>query len=118
MPFQVSYEHNKDYVIARVAGEAPVEAFLAMLQDVGAESVTWQASAVMVDLRGVETRYSFTEQLRIGEAVARNLRHLRRAAALVPAERITRVGEKAANHLGATVRVFSSEAEALDWIRN
>jgi hypothetical protein len=116
MAFDVRYEYSDACVIARVQGEATIDEFLAMLQEIGADSVTWQASAVLVDLRSVAARYSFTEQLRIGEAVARNLRHLRRSAALVLPERITRVGEKAANHMGATVRVFGSESEALQWL--
>lgn len=116
MGFDVRYKHHSAYVLATVTGAPTIEEFLSMLQELGADSVAWDASAVLVDLRGVTAPYTFTEQLRIGEAVGRNLRHLRRSAALVPPERITRVGEKAANHTGATVRVFSDEAEALEWL--
>lgn len=116
MAFDVRYKHHSAYVLATVTGTPTIEEFLSMLQELGADSVAWEANAVIVDLRGVSTPYSFTEQLRIGEAVGRNLRHLRKGAAVVPPERITRVGEKAANHTGATVRVFATEAEALDWL--
>ena len=117
MPYEVRYEQAGDLVIIRLAGEPGIDEFLQFLQQLGADSVGWTATAALVDLRGVKSPYSFTEQLRIGEAVGRNLKHLRRVAAVVPPERITRVGEKAARHTGATVNVFAVEQEAVDWLR-
>ena len=117
MAFEVRYRHEQDHVVVTLSGLPTVEEFLAAMQEVGADSVVWPQSLVVVDLRGVATPYSFTEQLRIGESVGRNFAHLRRIAAVVPAERITRVGEKAANKLGARAQVFASEAEALAWLR-
>jgi hypothetical protein len=117
MPFEVRYRHAKDHVIVVFTGTPTLAEFLAVLQEVGADSVAWPGSLVAVDLRGVTTPYSFTEQLQIGEAVARNFAHLRRIAAVVPPERVTRVGEKAANRLGTSTRVFSEEEDALAWLR-
>jgi len=118
MPFEVRYRHADDHVLVIFSGTPTLDEFLSVLQEVGADSVVWPTSLVAVDLRGVSTPYSFTEQLQIGEAVARNFGHLRRIAAVVPPERITRVGEKAANRLGARTRVFADEQEAVDWLRN
>lgn len=117
MPLAVRYIRYPDYVMVQPEGEATLEEFLAMLQRLGADSVGWTQDAVIVDLRGLTTEYSFTEQLRIGEAVGRNLSHLRKAAAVVQAHRITRVGEKAAKHTGATALVFADEQEAVQWLR-
>lgn len=116
MSFVVTCKQNEGYVLATIAGTPSLDDFLGIVQQLGADSVKWAATAVLVDLRGVVTPYSFTEQLRIGVAVGRNFAHLRRSAAVVPPERITRVGEKAANYTGATVRVFASEEEAVDWL--
>ncbi|HUR89710.1 MAG TPA: hypothetical protein VMZ74_11535 [Ramlibacter sp.] len=118
MPYQVKYRPQHDYVFAEIVGEPSIDEFLAALQEIGAASVAWTQRCVVVDLRPVRREYSFTEQLRIGQAVARNFGHLEKAAAIVQAERITRVGEKAAHHSGAKeVSVFTSEADAADWIR-
>jgi hypothetical protein len=111
----MKYEHREGYVMVTITGAPTIEQFLGLLQRAGADSVGWAASAVLVDLRGVTPVYSFTEQLRIGQTVAMNLGHLRKVAAVVPPERITRVGEKAARHSGATVQVFAEEAEAERW---
>lgn len=98
------------------SGDPGIEEFLAALQQVGADSVAWPQSRVLVDLRGLHNPFSFTEQIRIGEAVGRNFGHLRRAAALVPPERLTNVGVKAANRAGARAAAFASEAETLTWL--
>ena len=45
------------------------------------------------------------------------VRYRPRIAAVVPPERVTRIGERAANRLGATTCVFSGEEEALAWLR-
>jgi hypothetical protein len=117
MALEVRYRHHADHVVVTCSGTATVEEFLSTLQEVGADSVAWGPSLVMVDLRPVQTVYSFTEQLRIGQAVARNFAHLHRIAAVVPAQRITRVGVKVANRLGTPTGVFPTEQEALAWLR-
>jgi hypothetical protein len=38
-------------------------------------------------------------------------------ASLVPTERVTRVGERAAQRDGANVRVFDDEPAAVAWLR-
>lgn len=117
MALEVAYRHGKDHVVVSFRGTGSVDEFLAALQQVGAQSVGWAQSLVAVDLLGVTSEYAFTEQLRIGEAVGRNFGHLRRVAAIVPAQRITRVGEKVANRIGTRTLVFASEAEAVTWLR-
>ncbi len=116
MPYHCEFTEEAGLVRARIAGEGGVDEFVAALRRLGAQSVGWKSSLLLVDLRGVETVYSFTDQLTIGKAVGVNFRHLRRHAAIVRPERITRVGEKAAQHEGSQVQVFASEAEALQWL--
>jgi len=105
-----------EVVRAAIAGSGDCDEFIRAVRELGARSVEWTSSKLLVDLRGVETAYTFTEQLRIGQAVGVNLRHLRKHAAIVRPERITHVGEKAAQHQGSAVRVFGNEADALAWL--
>ena len=117
MPYQLKYRPERDYVMAAMEGDPDIEGFLEALREIGAASVSWSQRSVVVDLRGVTPVYTFTEQMRIGQAVAWNFAHLHKAAAVVQPERITRVGEKAAHHSGLQkVKVFASEDEAAAWI--
>ena len=85
-----------------------------MIHLLGVESVTWPAPRILVDLRGVGTPFTRPEQFRIGEAAAASLSHMEKIASLVPAERVTRVSEKAARRNGANVSVFDDEQAALE----
>jgi len=119
MPVDIKYRFEAEYVVASMAGDPTIDEFVAALQEIGGASVRWDQRCVIVDLTGVQRKYSFTEQLVIGQAAALNFGHLRKAAAVVPPERITRVGEKAAHHSGARqISVFASEQEAADWFRS
>ena len=116
MGLRFSVQDNADPVRAAIEGDGDADEFIGLLRELGGRSVGWPSARLLVDLRGVQTLYSFTDQLRIGEAVGVNFRHLRKHAAVVRPDRITRVGEKAAQHQGTRVRVFASEHEALAWL--
>jgi hypothetical protein len=116
MPYRYRIDQASEHVHAAIEGDGNVDEFISAIRQIGAESVNWTSSRLLVDLRGVETVFTFTEQLRIGQAVGVNLRHLKKHAAIVKPERITRVGEKAAQHQGGVVQVFDTESQALEWL--
>jgi hypothetical protein len=117
MPVEVHYEAQGDHVAVRVAGSPTLGEFLGVLRQLGADSAAWPQKLVLIDLRAVLPRYSFTEQFTIGEEVGRALQHLQRFASVVPPDRITHVSEKAARHRGVDVRVFIDEGQAVAWLR-
>jgi hypothetical protein len=53
---------------------------------------------------------------RIGEAAAKQLKHVERLASIVPADQITRTSEKVAVKQGLQLRVFTSMTEAIRWL--
>jgi hypothetical protein len=116
MPFKYEVDEGADLVRVAIAGNGDANSFIATLRSLGAESVRWKAHYLLVDLTGVEAAFAFTEQIRIGQAVAVNFKHLKKHAAIVRPERITHVGEKAAQHHGTAVRVFPTEADAIQWL--
>jgi hypothetical protein len=116
MSLRFTPEHRDGYSVVRVEGEPSLGEFLSFLHLVGVETAEWPVKRVMFDLRGVRTLTTFTEHYAVGEETARQLRHLHRIASVVPADRITRASEKTAQRAGVNVRVFTSEAEAIDWL--
>jgi hypothetical protein len=81
------------------------------------DSGEWEPEVLLLDMRQVETVFTREQQFRLGQEAALSLAHLRKVATLVPAERITRVSEKAARRNGTNVRVFGDEQAALAWLR-
>jgi hypothetical protein len=116
MSLHHTVEQRTRYVVVRVDGEPTLDEFLAFVQRLAAESHQWPVDRALVDMRGVRTLKAFTEHYAVGEAVGRELRHLRRIASVVPADRITRASEKTAQQAGVNLRVFIDEQEALAWL--
>jgi hypothetical protein len=100
----------------RADGEPTLAEFLGFVEMLGVASRQWPVPRLLVDLRGIRTLTSFTEHYAVGEAVGRHMGHMRQIASLVPADRITRASEKTAQRAGVNMAVFTSEAEALQWL--
>ena len=116
MGLTYTVEHRGDYSVVRVEGEPTLDEFLAFVKAVGEQSRGWPAPRALVDLRSIRSLKSFTEHYAIGEAVGRELGHLRKVASVVPADRITRASEKRAQHAGVNLTVFTAEREAMEWL--
>jgi len=113
---KVTVQHFDGYNAVRVSGAPTLDEFMDFIRRIAEESRAWPQQLLLVDLRAVTTIRSFTEQFSIGEAAGRQLKHLRRIASVVPQDRITRTSEKAARHTGIELKVFTSEAEAVQWL--
>jgi hypothetical protein len=116
MSFDLAIDRTAQYVRVTVTGRPSLGQMLSLIHLLGVESETWQDDKVLVDLRGVSTPFEPVEQFRIGEEAAASLSHMERIASLVPADRVTRVSEKAARRNGTNVRVFDDEAAAVAWL--
>ena len=112
----VTYFDGVSYLRAQINGSPSLEEFLALLRQIGGDSAGWSRKLVLLDLQAVGKVYTFTEQFALGVEVANCMTHLQKLASVVPPDRITRVSEKAAIHSGANVRVFTSEAAAMQWL--
>jgi hypothetical protein len=116
MGLDYTVEQRAGCAVVRAGGEPTLGEFIAFLQAVGADSARWTGDCVLFDLRGIRTLTSFTEHYAVGQEIGRQLRHLRRIASVVPADRITRASEKTARQSGVNLRVFTDEGEAMAWL--
>ncbi len=114
---EYTIEQRESYAVVRVDGEPTLDEVLGFVQAIGSQSRDWPVPCALVDLRAVRSLKTFTEHYAIGEAVGRELLHLRKVASVVPADRITRASEKRAQHAGVNLTVFTSEGDAMAWLR-
>lgn len=114
MGVSLAWERRTGYTVVRVVGDPQLETIVSALDVIAVESAT--ASQLLVDLRGVSTLHSFTDQYTLGQAAAKKLAHLRKVASLVPVGRLTRNSERPARQEGLNLRVFEAEDEALTWL--
>jgi hypothetical protein len=116
MSFDLAIRREPRYIRVAVTGEPSIGQLLSLIHLLGVESETWEQDKVLVDLRAVSTEFTREDQFRIGEEAAASLSHMDRIASLVPAEKITRVSEKAARRNGVNVCVFHDEQAAVAWL--
>jgi hypothetical protein len=116
MDFDVVIDKKARYVRVAVTGSPSIGQLLSLIHLLGVESETWTQSAALVDMRGIDTKFTEREQFRIGEEAACSLNHLDKIASVVPRERITRISQKAARRNGTNVFVFDREEEAVAWV--
>ncbi len=116
MPLQVRVQRLPEFTSVKVSGPATLPEFVAFIAEFGAESHRHGDKRVLVDLLEVQNRFRFTDHFQIGEAAARELKHLERLASIVPASQITRTSEKVAVKHGLQLRVFTSMTEAIRWL--
>jgi hypothetical protein len=116
MPLQIKIRRLGEFTSVKISGPATLEGFLAFIAEVGDETYRHGDKRVLVDLLDVENDFKFTDHFQIGEAAARELKHLDRLASVVPASQITRTSEKVALKQGLQLRVFTSMSEAIHWL--
>jgi hypothetical protein len=116
MSLDIAWEHHARYGVLRLSGSPTLGQFLSCLEIIAVETTAWDHGNLLVDLLGIRTLTSFTDQFAIGEQSALKLAHLRKVASVVPPGRLTRNSERPARSKGLDLRVFTSEAEALDWL--
>lgn len=116
MSFDVAIDREAHHIRVTVTGTPSIGQLLSLIHLLGVESEAWEEDRALVDLRGVATPFTQMEQFRIGEEAAASLSHMRKIASVVPAERLTRISERAARRNGTNVCVFDDERAALAWL--
>ena len=113
---RVRVQRLPEFTSAKVSGPATLADFVAFIAEFGAETHRHGDKRVLVDLLEVQNEFKFTDHFQIGEAAARELKHLERLASVVPAGQITHTSEKVAVKQGLRLRVFTSMSEAIRWL--
>lgn len=116
MPLQMKIRRLPEFTSVKIAGRAVLADFFGFIAEFGEESRRHGDKRVLVDLLEVENEFKFTDHFQIGEAAAKQLKHLERLASIVPADQITRTSEKVAIKQGLQLRVFTSMTEAVRWL--
>jgi hypothetical protein len=116
MPLQVRVQRVPEFTSVKVSGPATLPEFLAFIAEFGGDTYRHGDRRVLADLLEVQNKFKFTDHFQIGEAAAKELKHLERLASVVPANQITRTSEKVAVKQGLQLRVFTSMSDAISWL--
>jgi len=117
MPFVVTVERTPHYMRFNVTGSASLKNYFDLIETAAKETLANRDELLMVDIRRVAGRLSFTDQFFIGEVVAQKLTHVRKVANLVASDPDSYNSEKVATRKGVNLRSFDSEQQAIAWLR-
>jgi hypothetical protein len=105
-------------LFAPAPADAPLRWLLAAIDELAKSTKGRPAPDILVDLRAVSPVPGMVEQTIIGEHLAQQLVHARRVATLVAEGTKTGYSERVARRLGLELKVFTSEPEAVEWLKS
>ena len=117
MNYKVRIREEADHTRMTITGQPTIDELLSLFHVIGVQSEDWSPDVLLLDLRGVTSRYPQEQEFRVGQEIVTSLSHMKRIASVVPTDRITRLAERAARRSVVSIRVFDDEALALDWLR-
>jgi hypothetical protein len=116
MQLGIRVSHLEGFMSAKVSGEASLDNFGRMIDDLSDESMRMNATRLLIDLRQVHERFKLAEHMTVSERAVSHLCHLEKVASVVPEGRRKGTSEQAARTRGVALRVFTSEDEAIAWL--
>ena len=117
MALAVEIDNGDDFMTAKVTGEASLAERFDVMDLPSDASLRLGTKRMLADLRQVKEDFKFTEHMSIGERPSAIPGHLQKVASIVPEDRRRGTSEQVAKRRGFCLRVFTSESEAVQWLR-
>lgn len=116
MSIEIETTVEPDFVRITVTGEYSFSKLFDFVDYVRAESDKNGRSRALIDCRQMAGMMTEIERFEGGQRIAEIFGGHLKAALMMPANGITKLGELAARNRGAKFLVTPSETEALDWL--
>ena len=116
MSFEVVTAVNPKYVRVTASGEYSLERVFGFIDRVRSEADKAARKLVLIDSRSVAGNMTDADRFFAGCRVAETFGAKLKAAVLMPAEKITKLGESVAVSRGARLLITDSEDEAIEWL--
>ena len=116
MTATVHYVHGPQFSVVEVTSLAFLENAEPVLREVAQHTREHQDRRLLINLLDVVGTFGPEEQRTIGLLAFQYLAHLEKVASLVQPDKITRQSEAAAQAQGLQLRVFTTLADAIEWL--
>src|SRR5258708_29285159 len=116
MCFEVMTAVEPDYVRLTATGKYSLECIFGFIDQVKSEADKADRKLILIDSRDVEGNMTDAERFFAGRRLAESFGPRLKTAVLMPAHKITKLGEAVAVSRGARLLVTDSEEEALAWL--
>lgn len=116
MPFAILRESTPEFTRYTVSGSPSIKNYFDLIDGAARESAAGHEKLLLVDLRAVGGRLSFTDQFFIGDVIGDKLTHVQKLAVLVAEDPDSYNSPKVAQRKGVNIQAFASEEEAVAWL--
>ena len=116
MDFEVVTAVESDYVRFTAKGRYSLESVFNFLEVVKTEADRLARKLILIDSRDIEGNMSEADRFFAGRRLAEAFGPRLKTAVVMPAYKITKLGEAVAVSRGARLLVTDSEQEALTWL--
>jgi hypothetical protein len=110
------YTHGPGFSVVEITALAFLEDAEPALREMAERTRVYGDRRLLINLMDVVGTFGPEQQRDIGLLAHRYLGHLQKVASLVPPEKVTHVSEAAARSHGLELRVFTTLADAVDWL--
>ncbi|MGV3573162.1 MAG: hypothetical protein ACO1PB_21420 [Ramlibacter sp.] len=114
--FTITVRDGTPYLLVEAAGPATLVELCAYMDFVAGLARGRRCRKVVMDLLGVDIRFSFTDHLTLGAHAAHALQDLEQVASVVNPKYRTGTSEKAAQKSGLRLRTFTRLDEGVAWV--
>ena len=105
-----------EYLRVTTIGKYAFDELFDFLERVKMESIKVGRDRILIDSRLLEGSMTEAERFQAGQKVAELFGSIFKVVVIMPADRITRLGELAAVNRGARFLLSTSEDEAVNWL--
>jgi hypothetical protein len=116
MSLDVETTVEPEFVRITVKGEYSFDHLFGFINFVRSETFNNNRKRALIDCREMGGKMTEVERFEGGQAIAEVFGSRLKAALVMPAEGITKLGELTARNRGANLLVTSAEDEALEWL--
>jgi len=114
--FDVTVLDEQEFLRVTTMGQYSLAGLFEMLTSASAEAKRLEKTRVLIDSRLLEGNMTEAERFEGGQKIAKLFGPRIKLAVVMPAEKITGLGQLAAANRGARFFVTPSEQDALDWL--
>ena len=116
MTANLHFTSGPAYAVAEITALAFMESAEPLLQEISSRTRQFGTRRLLINLLDVVGTMERTDHQVLGKLAVTHLAHMEKVASLVPEDKITRVSQETALGLGMQLRVFTSVADAIEWL--
>lgn len=118
MSLSLAFKKTPDYLLVEINGHWSTADALKAIEDIKCEADKHEVNHILLDLRGLSLPDTEMTRFYSGEKIAEKFQHPYKVAGYWQPEKITGFAETVAVNRSANFKMFTCEADAVNWLQH